>query len=301
MKGLLLKHFNTSTQRMIHDAVREIGFERPGGVILRIGSEHKQTLENLGDYFSWTLCAIEAVWGLIHAGILMPMSSQTLTTIPTTIQITWDRGGSGYSGGENFNNFGGVPFFPETVTKTRCRAEGCILADPDLYLENLRPYIPHPEAAEVLQEAVRCFRSELYMASVVMLGKASEGIWIELGSALIGALPKVEQSRLASFRSSLDSVNVGFAKKLRDIIKHYESKQTEYALIAKDACVLLEDVRLAAQWSETVRDSRNVVHYGKQPKISNNYENVATLLLSGSNHLRNLVALYNAALGHPGV
>lgn len=48
-----------------------------------------------------------------------------------------------------------------------------------------------------------------------------------------------------------------------------------------------------------VRDSRNVVHYGSQPNVPNNYTNVATLLLAGSTHLRNLLMLQAAATANP--
>ena len=80
--------------------------------------------------------------------------------------------------------------FREQLLKTRCATPGFILSDPDLYLEGLRPYGSQPDIAEAVQEAVRCFRAERYMAAVVMLGKASEGLWIECGKALIDAQPK---------------------------------------------------------------------------------------------------------------
>ena len=41
---------------------------------------------------------------------------------------------------------------------------------------------------EALGEAVLCFRHELYTASVVMLGKALEEAWIDVGVALYEAL-----------------------------------------------------------------------------------------------------------------
>src|SRR5262249_18391746 len=151
-------------------------------------------LERLGDYFSWTFCAVEAVWGLVHTGVLLPSAGVNLITIDTTTQITHQYdGGNRYAGGERFDSLGGVPHFPPLLTKNRCDPKGFLLNDPDLYLESLRPHVPHREIAEALEESVRCFRSELYMASVVMLGKASEGIWIELGKALIDALPKTVQ------------------------------------------------------------------------------------------------------------
>jgi hypothetical protein len=298
VKGLLLKHFNTSTERMMHEAVRALGFERPSGAVRVGGTDATPALERLGDYFSWMLCAIEAVWELIHAGVLLPMSARELTQLVTNVQIMQDRGGgSGSTGSEDFNNFGGVAFFPGTVIKTRCPTAGFVLSDPDLYLDGLRPQVPQPDIAEALQEAVRCFRAERYMAAVVMLGKASEGLWIECGKALIDALPK--PTNVKPTHEDLDSPNIGFAKKLRDVLKLYESKQPDYVPIAKRAGLSLDQVRLAAHWAETVRDSRNVVHYGAKPTMPHNYETVATLLLTGATHLRTVIALHDAALAHP--
>jgi hypothetical protein len=108
MKGLLLKHFHSASERMIQTAVREVvGFDRPERVIVRYGEDSTHTLENLGDYFSWTLCAIEALWELLNTGILLPMSSHSLTTISTTVTIIQQHNGGGSSGGEDFNSFGG--------------------------------------------------------------------------------------------------------------------------------------------------------------------------------------------------
>jgi hypothetical protein len=57
------------------------------------------------------------------------------------------------------------------------------LVEPSLYLDVLSIPTMHAELQEALAEAVRCFRAKLYTAGVAMLGKASEGAWLELGAA----------------------------------------------------------------------------------------------------------------------
>jgi hypothetical protein len=300
MKGLLLENFHPTTRRMIEKAVTATGCTQTDRLVLD-GGEDSRKIDAAAQYFSWALCAIEAVWELVHSGLLLPASPNHMAALRVSIQIHRAFGSTvRHQSGIDILGGSELPHFPETVIRTRCDPKGVLLTDPDLYLTALRPHVAHVEVAEALQEAIRCFRSELFMASAVMLGKASEGVWIEIGKALLNALPKAQQSAYAKLRADLDSPNVGIAKKLRDLMKHYESKQAEYAVVAKSAGLSLDDVRLACLWSDMVRDSRNVVHYGTQPNLPNNYQNLATLLLTGSTHLRNLYALHASAIANPG-
>ena len=66
-----------------------------------------------------------------------------------------------------------------------CRlVQKAILADPDLYLESLAVTNIHQDVIDAISEAIDCLRSELHIAAVVMLGRASEGAWIEMGLGL---------------------------------------------------------------------------------------------------------------------
>jgi hypothetical protein len=299
-KGLLLKHFHANTDAMITSALNEIGLTRPDRLVVKGDADSTTDVQRLGDYFSWSLCAVEALWGLIHAGVVIP-SSTSMNCIGTAVQVTYIWGGSSSSGGEDFGTIVQIPGFPQTVVKSQCQTDGFVLTDPGLYLQALRPQVPPGDIAEALRESIRCFRAELYLACAVMLGKASEGIWIELGKSLVDALPKSEQTRHAKFRIDLDSsIRPSFAAKLKDIVKLYETAQKEFAHLAASAGLGLDQFRLAAQWADLVRDSRNVIHYGSQPNIPNNYTNVSTLLLAGSTHFRNLLMLHAAAVAHPG-
>jgi hypothetical protein len=297
-KGLLLKHYQPHAEGMMQSALRELGIRRPERVVVKIEGESAEEVDALGDYFSWSLCAVEALWGLIHSGIMFPAAG-AMSEISTTAQVFHVSSGSSGGGGEDFSAVIRIPAFPTTVLKSRSETAGFLLTDPDLFLDALQPHVPTGDLAEALREAIRCFRHDLYMASAVMLGKASEGIWIELGKALIDALPKPEQTGKAAFRADLDNaVRPSFAMKLRDISRFYETTQKQLAVVGNASGVSLDQFRVAWHWSDTVRDSRNVVHYGSQPNLPNNYENVSTLLLTGSTHLRNLLKLHSAAVAN---
>ena len=303
MKGLLVKHFQPNAESMIHSALGSLSIQRPERLLLRAEEDSTAQVERLGDYFSQCLCAVEALWDLINAGILIPASS-SIAGIGTTIQITQSSGGSASSGGEDFGPIVQMLPFPHSVMKTRRETQGFILSDPDLYLASLPSQSLPPDTVEALRECIRCFRSELFLACAVMLGKASEGIWIELGKSLYGASSVADQAKDGKFRADLENhVKPSFASKLREIQKYYEAGHAKFPRVteaAKSAGVGLDEFRLAFQWAEMVRDSRNVIHYGSQPTIPNNYTNVATLLLAGSTHLRNILVIHEAALAHPG-
>lgn len=299
-KGLLLKNFTPHTDTMIASALRELGFPRPTALVLKTDQDQTTDVERLADYFSWSICAVEAVWALVHTNVLLP-GDTSLNGIPTTIQISQVSGGGSSTGSEDFTSILKIPGYPQTLMRSHCQAEGYLLSDPDLFLQALQPNAPAGDVAEALRECIRCFRADLYLACAVMLGKASEGIWIELGKALVDALPKAEQPKRAKLRADLDNtVRPSLAAKLREIESLYATSQRELAHLGTAAMVSLDQFRLAFQWADMVRDSRNIVHYGSQPNIPNNYTNVSTLLLGGSTHLRNLLALCAAAAANPG-
>jgi hypothetical protein len=71
------------------------------------------------------------------------------------------------------------------LAPSRVSSRDEILADGDLYLHSLSIPNLHPAAADYLQQAIKCFRHELYLPAVAMLGSASEVAWTALGESLI--------------------------------------------------------------------------------------------------------------------
>ncbi len=296
MKGWILKHFSEqpgNTANVIREALKETGAEMPKLVNTR-QDDAIQQIQKVGNYISWYLNAVEAVWQLVHAGTLFPNSA--IDRIGLDVTLTTMSHGSGTTGNHDFSWVQPV-FFPHTVWRSKCDTTGFLLTDPDLYLQDLMPLVPHPEVQESLKEAVRCFRAELYMACIVMLGKGSEGAWIELGKALADILPQSSPS--AKLRSELDDPYTSFARKLRAIHNHWESNHKEYKTLRNVSGVTVDDLRIALSWSDTLRDARNVIHYGKQPSFPHDWEHVASVLLTGSKHFRTMYELYNAVRNIP--
>jgi hypothetical protein len=297
MKALLLKHQAQQTETMIERAVQELGFPRPQDINVRDSNAVAQ-LQALGDHFSWWLCGIEAAWALVRAGIFIPHSGDT-RGLATTVQLSSISSGGGSRWGENFDRLS-TPRYPTFVDRTRAESGRFFLSDPDLYLQALLPHVPQPEVAEALREAVAAFRADLYMAAIVLLGKASEGIWIELGKTLIAALPASEQERYSRLRNDLDCGNVGFAKKLRDLLKFYETRQQDFVSLGKQANVTLDDMRMMTAWSDTLRESRNIIHYAARAERTHTYETVTSTLLVAAKYFKDLYALSDTATRHAG-
>ena len=170
-----------------------------------------------------------------------------------------------------------------------------ILTNPDLFLHNLDvPNMPD-SVKEALLEAVSCFRHELYTASVVMLGKASEEAWIYVGVALYEALTGDQTTKI----EALTSPQTGIYKALRTVAKLYEHPALED--VRRDSGVKslrLKNLNDALMWSDVVRDSRNVVHAGNSPSTPNTYEKVAALLLGAVPRMRELYRVLDAAKKH---
>jgi len=131
-----------------------------------------------------------------------------------------------------------------------------------------------------LEEAAQCFRHELYLSAVVMIGKAAEDTWTQLGQALVGVFPR-------AVKLSDPLLHIG--RRVNDTQKLLESAEGKELL--KQAEVHAEELRGAVIWSHVVREARNAVHYGTANSAQNNYEKVAVLLLSTVPNLRILYRL----------
>jgi hypothetical protein len=174
------------------------------------------------------------------------------------------------------------------------------LTEPDLYLNTLGIPNMHTEVSAAFSEAVRCFRHELFTASVTMLGKASEGAWLELGSSLLAAVAPGQEPKFGKQKAALEDPMIGTFKKIRAVLAIYDH-QDVFGSIALDSGIRVEELRSAAVWSDAVRDSRNTIHFGVSPATPNTYEKVAVLLIGAVPNVRVLYRVKAAsdAAGSP--
>lgn len=167
------------------------------------------------------------------------------------------------------------------------------LSNPDLFLHTLDIPGLHNEVENSLREAVSCFRHELYLACLAMLGRASEGAWIELGLKLVNAIPPESHEKAQNIKDKLEDSFVSIGKKIMEILKLYECKDI-FADIYKKSDVKVQDLRNAVVWSDSIRESRNSIHYGVKSSMPNTYEKVAALLIGAVPHIRLLYKVIQA-------
>jgi hypothetical protein len=261
------------------------GFNPPQRISLRPDLDKSGFTQAIGDLISKFALA-EATWGLIHDGILM--HSGQVTQLSTQVQWTTVVDGSGNSGGWSFDEY--TTYVPVNFSFTpshRVVTNEEVLTDPDLFIMEAGIDGADPEISEAVEDSVRCFRNNLYRASAILLGKAMEGAWIELGLAFAKAIPTDTDFKVSKFTEMI-SDDSPLAKKLDEIKKLYTNRKELVAQILKNAEVRPSDLDQILIWSEVLRDARNAIHFGAKPSIPNSYEKVAVLLLAGAKSLSTL-------------
>jgi hypothetical protein len=243
----------------------------------------------VGEGLSWRLAAAEAIWSLIHGGLLFPLAeaSGDATTVDWTTVVP---GSGGYSAGWRFEEC--LLPVPRRVRRAPSAegVHGQFLSEPDLYLNSLGIHNMHAEVTSAFSEAVRCFRLELFTAALAMLGKASEGAWLELGASFLKYVPEDQAGRFARQKNSLEDPMLGVFRKIDAVIGMYEHSEV-FSPVTKASGIRLQELRAVAVWSDAVRDSRNTIHFGVQASVPNTYEKLAALLIAAVPNVRVLYRL----------
>jgi hypothetical protein len=159
------------------------------------------------------------------------------------------------------------------------------LFDADLYLQRLSGAPLHSNIAEALRSALACFRRELYLPCVVMLGAASEGAWLEAGEALGRRLSSSSQEA-TKLVAAIHDPHSSIKSLMHKICALYDQPDCKPVVTA--AGVPRARLREAQDWSERVRESRNVLHWHATVDVPNTYEKAAILLIGAVSHLSTL-------------
>jgi len=280
-KAKLLELFrdHSDTDRVIDMLLENLDARMPEKIVLNPTADPLPTITQVAKSISWQVAASEAVWELIHDNHIIP-ATLNLPGGSINLAVTSGNNLSGWT----FDEYRiSVPTRVKFPPSRKSSSE--FLVNSDLYLYNLGIPNLHPEIDLALREAVRCFRYDLFTASATMLGKASEGAWLELGASLIDTLPPSDAGYVRRQKDELENPAVGIGKKIETIMGLYE-RQDLYSQISERSGISVQELRTAASWSDTVRDSRNTIHFGVEPSVPNTYEKVAALLLGAVPYLR---------------
>jgi len=279
-----------SAQSLLQAVVRAADVVIPEQLILHSSVDVTVAVRAIAEGFSWKLAAIEAICSLVGSGALIADSNHWSFNASVGWTTVAPGGGSGTSSGFDFPELS----FPVPGNVRRApslaRAEDLYLSDPDLYLNMLAIPSMHADIQAALREAIRCFRAELWLAAVAMLGKASEGGWIELGTSLLAAAGPARSAMFAKQRDALDDPMMGPAKKIESVLTIFD-RQDVFKPLTEASGIKNTQLRATAQWSDTVRDSRNTLHFLVSAATPNTYDKVGVLLLGGAQPFRTLYAL----------
>jgi len=290
-KEFIVKEFRTTkintADNVLNIFLHSVEATAPEKVIIHPSVDPTPSINQVINNISWTLAFSEAIWSLIHSNFLIPLDSTVRVEEPTLEWTSVVPGSGGMSSGWSFPQWEySLPHQLE-IAPSQALIDHDYLADPDLFLKNLDIAIIHDGVAEALQDSILCFRAELFTPCLAMLTKAIEGAWGELGLALIGYLDESDRDKLKKQTEILTSDFSSIARIIRTVVDIY-GRQDLFVELIQQSKVKLEDLKNAMIWADCVRESRNVVHYGNQSLIPNDFEKVATLLLGAPNHFKTL-------------
>ncbi len=294
-KAFFLDNFQTDVSVLLNKLLENVEATKPEQVVIHRSVDTEGMVSQVAKSISWRLAGCEAIWGLLASNCLIPGTSDLLHDGTTIGWTTVVPGSGGQSAGWNLEQFS-IP----VPRKVLMRPSGVDpserpLSDPDLYLHELGIGGLDKDIESSLRESVNCFKHELFLGCLALLGRASEGAWIELGLALASAVPQGSPMKGEKIKETMEDPFVGIGKKIMEVLKTYERKDV-FNGVYRNSGYKPSDLKSCAVWSDAVRESRNSIHYGAKPAMSNSYEKVAALLIGAVPNLKVIYSIIRACL-----
>jgi hypothetical protein len=295
-KAYMLKHHAPDVTALITSLLKNVDARKPESIVIHQSVDTSGMISAAANYFSWRLAACEAIWGLISSNCLIPASSDHYDESNYFSWTTVIPGSGGQSSGWHLDQFS-LPVPRKVLLKpSGIYEKDAPLSDPDLYLHEMSIDGMGKDIEDSLRESVQCFKHELYLGSLALLGRASEGAWIELGLALARTVPESAAVNGQKLRESMEDQFVGIGKKIAEVLKMYERRDI-FGEYYKSSGYKPSDLKSVVVWSDAVRESRNSIHYGAKPAMSNSYEKVAALLIGAVANFRVIYSIIDACDG----
>jgi hypothetical protein len=162
--------------------------------------------------------------------------------------------------------------FPLTVELPPLRNQPT--TDTDIFLQGPNVATLHDGIKEAIEQALVCFRRGLYMPATAMLAAGVEATWTECG-----------ESVMSDTFSSISKIVTETCKAL---------EQPDGKNLLKGAGQHISKVNEAQVWTDTLRDRRNALHWGKAKSFVADHSETATLLMAAPQHLGTLEAIRGA-------
>jgi len=290
-KGFLLNSTDIfiETRQKINEFVQQQGYSKPKQIVIHDTVPIDPQLDQLRGYFIFSIAFCEAILSLVNNGYFMSKSSYGEILDANVEWTTVVPGSGGHSSGSDFEQFKFM--VPTQLVRSFSKREDTFpFGDPDVFVLKLGIPNAHSEVIEALKDTIQCFKRDLFHPSILMLSKALEGAWIELGISLSKAVSsKKGEIPTEEFIEKLKGQD-SFVWKVREVVKLYE-KQDWFKHIKIASNIDLNMLREIQSWTDIVRDSRNAIHFGFESSSPNTYEKASVLLLNAVKNFREMYKL----------
>ena len=278
-KAFVLNASEVDTMRLADAWVNErIGML---GKKVRLDADQpERVLEEHSKAIALRLACFQGIWELVASGLLFPAGPSA----GWTAQLGWEtpRGGGGLSLDHiRFN-------YLEKVVRPLTEAPST-LADADLFLRELDLPDLEQGVSAALALAVSCLRRDLFVPALAMLAAAAEGAWIESGKALVEAATRQDRA-VQKARDVLTDDLAGIGQKVQVVTDLY-IRQDLFQEVRRRSEVSVSQLQEVASWTSVVRDSRNVLHWGRAAAIRNDYAKTASLLMAAVQAMKTLESI----------
>lgn len=250
-------------------------------------TDREADVAKIAEWLTQHQVAAIALWELVHTGLLMPFGppQKHLPNLKLNVVQTMMR--SSAEAGAMFQRW--EVSLPQLVRSVGSLENTGELSDGDLFVEPLEIVGLHDGVRAALREAVRCYRHNLIKPTLAMLCAAVEGATIELAQELARA----SGDRGRKLRNALED-RPTLAAVSRDISELYAHGAMKD--VRRLADVPAKDFGTIVGWLDTLRESRNVLHWKKELTTPNTHDKVAGLLLTSRPYIASLYQIRNAVL-----
>ena len=216
-KAYFLNNYNSDSRTLINSLLENVDARKPDSIIIHQSVDTEEMVTKAAKAISWRLAGSEAVWGLISSNCLIPGTSDLYTENSSVSWTTVVPGSGGHSASWSLDQFS-LPVPCKVLIRPSSLDESeKPLSDPDLYMHELNVDGMGKDIEASLRESVLCFKNELFLGCLALLGRASEGAWIELGLSLSNSIPDGSPINGDKLREIMEDQFLGIGKKISKV------------------------------------------------------------------------------------
>lgn len=252
-KAYFLDNFQSDTRNLLDALLDNVEAKKPNQIVIHpSGGDTEEMVFKAAKSISWRMAGCEAIWGLIGNNCLIPGSDNHFAENTSISWTTVVPGSGGMSSRWQLDQFQ-IPVPSKVLMRpSGINSQEQPISAPDLYLHELGIEGLNINIESSLRESVHCFRHELFLGCLALLGRASEGAWIELGKKLAEIIPEGAPINGVKLKESMEDQFLGIGKKINVVLKAYERKDI-FQNVYKASGYKPVELKSCVVWSDAVR------------------------------------------------